>query len=116
MKLNSTVRQTYHLRAGVIFPPEEAQVWPKPMPPSHDICETQRWNGNQRRAVDYEGEIFGGYVTKIRGTGIALAFLKMVPKRRSKREVIITFVPRSYRVEGAHQHLRRRERVSDDQP
>lgn len=86
------------------------------MQPSHDVRETQRWNGNQRRAVDHEGEIFGGYVTKIRGTGIALAFINTVPKRRSKREVIITVIPRSYRVEGGHQHLRRREWVAIGQP
>ena len=48
------------------------------------------------RAVDHEGEVLEGFVTKTRNRASALKFLKKSMKRRGRPEVIVTDRLRSY--------------------
>lgn len=50
------------------------------------------------RAVDHEGEVLEGYVTKKRGKSVALAFIKKASKRHGKAEAIFTDGLNYYRV------------------
>lgn len=107
-------------------------------------CRQWRWhldevfvkiNGVQHylwRAVDHEGEVLEGYVTKRRDKKAALKFLRKSMRRHGSPEVLVTDKLRSYgtamkgignaqrqetgrwannRAENSHQPFRRRERA-----
>ena len=67
------------------------------------------------RAVDHEGEILEGYITKTRDKAVALTFMKKALKRHGSLETITTDGLRSYRA-AMNKLATQRSRRSDAGP